>query len=212
MSYLTFPLLQSVSTTLRTLPTFAARKRYCDANFTRLAAGSGRIVYALDDCRVLKLAKNIKGVAQNTVESDYALHDMYDNIVTRVFDLDEDARWLVAERATKTTKKRFRNIVGLDFDVAFAYIAQRHYERTKPRFWLAPTPSLTPEQKVVLTALTDDHFFAGGLVGLMTDFDMPYGDFRRLSSYGEVCRDGQVQVVLSDYGLTEDVYASHYKR
>jgi len=204
VSYLTFPLLQSVSTTLRTLPTFAARKRYCDANFTRLAAGSGRIVYALDDCRVLKLAKNIKGVAQNTVESDYALHDMYDNVVTRVFDVDEDGRWLIAERAAKTTKKRFRNIVGLDLELVCTYLRKRI---GKYKYWTVP-----PEHVALVATLTDNHPFLGGLVSLMVDFGMPEGDFCRLSSYGEVCRDGKVQVVLSDYGLTEDVYASHYRR
>lgn len=203
MSYLTFPLLQSVSTALRTLPTFAARKRYCDSNFVKLAAGSGRIVYALDDCRVLKLAKNIKGVAQNTVEADYGMHDMYDRVITRVFDLDEDGRWLVAERAAKTTEKRFRAIVGLDLDVACAYIRQRK----TGHHWALPL-----NQEALLATLTDDHPFVGTLTGLVGDFDMPPGDLCRLSSYGEVCRDGQVQVVLSDYGLTEDVYASHYRR
>mgnify|MGYP001606343882 FL=1 len=193
----------SFSTILRSLTTFAARKRYCEANFTKLAAGSGRIVYALDDCRVLKLAKNVKGVAQNTVEGDYGLHDMYDRVITRVFDLDEDGRWLVAERAVRTTKKRFQAIVGLNLELVCTYLRKRS---GRYRYWSVPS-----EHQAAIATLTDDHPFLGGLTALMVDFGMPEGDFCRLSSYGEVCRNGKTQIVLIDYGLTEDVYASHYQ-
>ena len=54
----------------KSLRSFAERKRYCDANLQKIASGSGRIVYKVDNQKVLKLAKNKKGVAQNEIESE----------------------------------------------------------------------------------------------------------------------------------------------
>lgn len=39
------------------LRSFAERVRYCDANLQKLAAGSARIVYKVDDNMVLKLKR-----------------------------------------------------------------------------------------------------------------------------------------------------------
>jgi hypothetical protein len=40
---------------------------------------------------------------------------------------------------------------------------------------------------------------------------VPSGDLMRLSTYGVVKRDGQETIVLIDYGLTDDIYKTHYK-
>ena len=55
---------------LNNINSFANRIKYADNNLTRIGGGSGRIVYELNDTKVLKLAKNQKGVAQNNVEFD----------------------------------------------------------------------------------------------------------------------------------------------
>ena len=41
---------------------------------------------------------------------------------------------------------------------------------------------------------------------------MSIGDFGRISSYGEVNRNGKDKVVLTDYGLTEDIFKNFYQR
>ena len=54
------------------LKTFAARIKYCQARLQRISSGSSRIVYKIDSEKVLKLAKNRKGIAQNEAEGgDY---------------------------------------------------------------------------------------------------------------------------------------------
>ena len=54
------------------LKTFAARIKYCQARLQRISSGSSRIVYKIDNEKVLKLAKNRKGIAQNEAEGgDY---------------------------------------------------------------------------------------------------------------------------------------------
>src|ERR1700749_760360 len=65
--------LQDVVKNMSQLKTFTARLKYCKEHFQRLGAGSSRIVFLLPDGKVLKLAKNAKGLAQNNVESDYVL-------------------------------------------------------------------------------------------------------------------------------------------
>ena len=54
------------------LKSFNQRIQYCEKNLTRISSGSSRIAYKIDDTKVLKLAKNKKGIAQNNVEIDYS--------------------------------------------------------------------------------------------------------------------------------------------
>ena len=42
------------------LKSFNQRKNYCEQNLRRISSGSGRIVYQVDNEKVLKLAKNKK--------------------------------------------------------------------------------------------------------------------------------------------------------
>jgi mRNA-degrading endonuclease RelE of RelBE toxin-antitoxin system len=49
------------------LNSFNARIKYCNQHLTRISSGSSRVVYKIDDEKVLKLAKNKKGLAQNEV-------------------------------------------------------------------------------------------------------------------------------------------------
>ena len=54
------------------LTTFVERIRYCQTRLQRISSGSARIVYKIDNEKVLKLAKNRKGIAQNEAEGgDY---------------------------------------------------------------------------------------------------------------------------------------------
>lgn len=53
---------------------FAGKKRYCDERLQKLSSGSARIIYKVDEEKVLKLAKNAKGLAQNQEEArSYAI-------------------------------------------------------------------------------------------------------------------------------------------
>lgn len=49
----------------KSLKSFAQRVRYCDEHLQKLGSGSSRIVYVVDNDKVLKLAKNKKGLAVN---------------------------------------------------------------------------------------------------------------------------------------------------
>lgn len=48
---------------LDSMRTFAERKRYCEERLQQIGVGSSRIAYKVDNEKVLKLAKNKKGIA-----------------------------------------------------------------------------------------------------------------------------------------------------
>ena len=78
----------------KTLQSFASRKKYCDEHLKKIAQGSSRIVYYIDNEKVLKLAKNKKGLAQNEIEIDYSDDYMLTGIVAPVYDYHENFLWL----------------------------------------------------------------------------------------------------------------------
>lgn len=45
------------------ISTFIGRKKYCDERLQKIGAGSSRIVYRVDDEKVLKIAKNKKRIS-----------------------------------------------------------------------------------------------------------------------------------------------------
>ena len=69
--------------------------------------------------------------------------------------------------------------------------------------------NLTPEEIKKI----DENEFVQNLMSLINDYDMVYpGDFGKLSSYGEVMREGKPTIVLVDFGLTRSVYYDYYDR
>jgi len=86
------------------LTSFAARIRYCEEHLQRISSGSSRIVYKIDDEKVLKLAKNKKGLAQNEIEVMYGQSYDLESTVAHVFEHDENYLWVEMELARKVRK------------------------------------------------------------------------------------------------------------
>ena len=57
----------------KAIRTFVDRVNYCNSILKYLGRGSSRMVYEIDDEKVLKLAYNNKGIAQNRAEADWML-------------------------------------------------------------------------------------------------------------------------------------------
>ena len=51
------------------LTSFNKRIQYCQERLKRISSGSSRIVYMVDDTKVLKIARNQKGLGQNEIEA-----------------------------------------------------------------------------------------------------------------------------------------------
>lgn len=100
--------------TFKSLGSHAGRNRYAQEHLQRLAAGSSRIVYKIDDQKVLKLAKNDKGIDQNGTEIQWGNDALFDNILAQIFDYDDKDLWVEMELARKVSKPEFRKLTGFD--------------------------------------------------------------------------------------------------
>lgn len=195
------------------LNSFSARVRYCDAHLEKIKAGSGRVVYKIDDQKVLKLAKNPKGIAQNEVEIEWGNDNYFGGkILADVFDSDDNALWLEMELASKLTASKFKQIVGYDFETFRSMLLGTYY-KNNPKHRVSGDSYLSDIPEEVQQAVWDDpEMFFYDVFEFMDASDSPAGDFTRLSSYGIVNRDGHDMVIIVDYGLTNDVYSSEYSR
>ena len=189
------------------IKSFAGRIRFADQHLQRIGSGSGRIVYDIDGNKVFKIAKNTKGVAQNDAESDAGRYEDTHNIVTKIFEFDNNGSWIIAEKGKKVTENRIKELTGipsLDKLHSFLKIVIRNQKPGRNIFG----HHLTDEEK--------EFFWENELASDLADFAVNYGqevgDMGRPSTYGEVLRDGQPTIVLTDYGLSDEVYSTHYDR
>ena len=180
------------------LKSFSNKQKYAKEKLLgKLGAGSARAVFKIDDEKVLKVAVNEKGIAQNEQEAE-GYKQNYD-ILARVFDVDKDDMWLEMELAKKVTKSRFKTLTGVSLDDLQAYLI---YRDRGSRF-------IDKD----LIAKLDENGFIQDLMSFVGDYDYSIpGDFARASTYGEVLRDGKPKIVVIDFGLSKDVLDTYYRR
>jgi hypothetical protein len=188
----------------KTLNSFAARIRYCEEHLQRISSGSSRIVYKIDDTKVLKLAKNKKGLVQNEIEVSYSNDNMVDDIVAEVFDYHQDDLWIKMELARKMTVSDFKRITGFAWKDYVAGVTN-HGNKVNHRV----NRRTMPIDDELYQDMWEDEFIYD-IFSFIGNFDVPVGDLTRKNSYGIVKRGGGDAVVLIDYGLTNDVYDSYY--
>jgi mRNA-degrading endonuclease RelE of RelBE toxin-antitoxin system len=183
------------------LKSFNQRIQYCEKNLIRISSGSSRIVYKIDDTKVLKLAKNKKGLAQNEVEISFSNDYIWDSVVAEVFNYDEDNLWLEMELARKVSIGLFKTITGLSFKDYCDGL--RYYESQQSR---KGSLRYKPDNYDELWEID----FSLEMFTIVGSYDIPVGDLCKLSTYGVVKRDGTNQIVMIDYGLTNEVYHGFY--
>lgn len=186
----------------KTLTSYRARVEYCKERLTRLGAGSSRIVYQIDDEKVLKLAKNRKGLAQNYEEFSISDGDNHEDIVAKVLDHHPDDLWVEMELARKVRESDFSDILGFKLGDIFMYLKNHEaLSRGDDR------PHRLGEE---LSDMLDECEFIWDIMKIMDWNSVPAGDFGRVSSYGKVKRNGEDKIVLIDYGLTDSVAQTYY--
>jgi ribosomal protein S18 acetylase RimI-like enzyme len=126
--------------------------------------------------------------------------------ITEIYDCHPDNLWVLVEQAKKLTPTRFKELTGVSIELLNSFLSNQ-YSKNNPSKRMG-LRSMSPEMEQHL----HDNEFASGIMDVMLNYGMPAGDLGRLSSYGEVIRDGKPDVVLTDYGLSDEVYSSHYQR
>ena len=186
----------------KNLKSFNKRIKYCEQNLQRISSGTSRIVYKIDETKVLKLAKNEKGIAQNNTEINFSEDYLWDMVVAKLFDHDEDGLWVEMELARKVTTSIWNNIVGIPIDIFRDGTRFMEQQKGKTLYRLKE-----PERMEELY----ENDFTSTILDLIANYDVGSGDFGKLSTYGLVNRDGKDEIVIIDYGLTNEVYDSYYK-
>lgn len=192
------------------IKSYNGKLKYANERLQKISSGSARVVYKVDDEKVLKIAKNKKGIGQNSIESDWGLQRMSD-IVAKIFNTNEDHFWVEMELAKKLTPNRFKQLTGISLNEVQDMLRVMETLNNSSR-----RKYLKPEQLKQLhdefSQKVNDNQFLTSLTDMIMNFGMKYpGDFGRVNSYGEVLRDGVPIVVLVDFGLSESVWEDFYK-
>lgn len=198
----------------KSLPTFSARIKYCESKLQRISSGSSRIVYKIDDEKVLKLAKNKKGIAQNEVEDDYYLQQI--GCFAEVYDVDENHQWIEMQLARRPKVSDFKRIFGYGFDVICAwidycansygasYVRNVYYNRNEKYDKLFNSPEFEENYEYSIFEMLQ-HYLGDYQINEST------GDLKRISSWGLVKNNGQDDLVLIDFGLSDKVFNDYYR-
>jgi len=85
----------------KNIRSYAGKLRYAESHLGRpIGRGSSRVVYRVDNNKVLKLAKNKKGIAQNETEIHWSGDAVLGEILAQIFDYDrENSLWVEMELA-----------------------------------------------------------------------------------------------------------------
>ena len=196
--------------TLKQLKTFRDRKNYCDKYLGfNVGSGSSRLVYQLDDEKVLKLAKNEKGIAQNEEEYSFGQDNFVDvtpNIFNEMCDL-VNFTFIVSEYVLPAKEKDFMELYGINFNTFISVI-------NTVGVWYGRKRNLSAQvlSDDEMEYLQDKNPDIKEFVDYVSNYNPPIGDMLRLANYGMVIREGSPQIVLLDSGLSDEIYNKYYKK
>ena len=187
---------------LKKINSWAGKMHYLEGCLHRLGKGSSRAVYLLEPTKVIKLAINKKGIAQNEHESD--LKDgaaQYSDVMAQIIDYDENYLWVEMEVAKKLDFKLFRSITGLSFRtfsnamwrIGMSEMGYQRYYDDIPE---------EVKQNEFFQEIEDCANYLG----------ITASDLQSKNQWGMVTRDGMTKIVIIDYGLNNRIYNDYYKK
>jgi mRNA-degrading endonuclease RelE of RelBE toxin-antitoxin system len=183
----------------------------CNQNLQKLGVGSSRIVYDLGDNKVLKLAKNAKGLAQNSVEWDMYKYSGEIELLNITYECADDDSYVIAEKANKITKNKFVQLTHIP-NIKDIY-ELRDVLNNCLRVYFYPRnsyPNLTDEQVAYYNDLLENNDFISSLVTLINDFRIQLNDLLRPANLGIINENGKEKLVIIDYGFNDDVARNSY--
>lgn len=194
--------------------TFKSRLQYALDRAKKLGTGSSRVATTIEyqgRPTVLKIAKNQKGLAQNSVEADI-LSDGYASqlgILIPIIDYDEQNReptWVHTELAQKATDKQLCKAIGCDnldqlVNMAWAITGKKKYVGNYQSYISFLRQRGVPEERIEQMSE-----YANTLADLNSNFDVELGDFSRAANWGFY----QGKPVIIDIGFNSNVLKQYY--
>lgn len=187
---------------LSSLPSFASKVKYCKLHLgNAIGNGSSRMVFQIDDDKVLKLAKNNKGLAQNEAEADWGAQNY--EVLPILYQVDDDYNWLITEYVLPAKPQDFKHCLGMSFEEFCKVVGYINTQYNPPR---GRFPFKDYSETI------DNNEWLQKFYYYMSDYQPPLGDLQRIQNYGLCHRNGKAEIVLLDSGLTMDVWNDYYRR
>jgi hypothetical protein len=186
---------------------FAKQLKYAMERAAKLGTGSSRVAFEIPfegRPTVVKIAKNKKGLAQNSKEADYGLYRMYPDITIPLIDYDEKNDypiWIHFEKAEKLTELKFKAMTGFSFDNFGRLLKDDELRRTSTDY-MSYADNLSDEEK---NKIQNSELFYD-VTSLMGNFDILAGDLTRLANWGIY----QGRPVIIDLGFNSQVKKDFY--
>lgn len=196
---------------LSSIYSFRGRYNYCAQHLGKhVGKGSSRAVFQIDDEQVLKLAINDKGIAQNEQEGqkDYYLEQL--DVVPKLFETDDDYKWIISEFVLPAKTQDFRVCLGVDENTFYRFIITDWVERcgtSRDRQYQAH--NMLPNEKFEQLLENENLMPWDDYIG---NYRPAFGDMVAKRNYGMTLRDGNPTIVLLDSGLTDEIYDKFYRK
>lgn len=188
---------------LSSINSFRGRLNYCVKHLGfYIGKGSSRVVFQIDDEKVLKLALNQKGIAQNSQERQ--TYD--DDIFPKIFKSDENDLWIVSEYVLPAKSSDFKHCFGMTFRKFVSFIESCKHYRYGNKSW-----DMLPEDEWI-NYIENNEYLATFDEYIGNEGSIVVGDMERISNYGLAKRYGEAVVVLLDSGFNEEIWNRFYKR
>jgi len=169
------------------------RVEFAKKSFKLIGEGSARAAFLIPVGRVLKVAKNEKGMAQNCLE---AKPEMQRDCTNRIIMADPEGKWIIVKRAKKISEEKFEELTGFSFD-----------DFTDSLFYKFNNESDSDKPDNYSDIIKSDLFRSIAQMMVELDNDLQLGDLYRISSWGE----SEGKPVIVDYGLDRDIYQEYYE-
>lgn len=195
--------------------TFKSRLAYALERAKKLGTGSSRVATVIEyqgRPTVLKIAKNQKGLAQNSVEASI-LEDGYASqlgILIPLIDYDEQNRepsWIHTEMATKASDKQLSKIMGVSNLNDLVILANTIAGKSRYFTYDGLVARMRREGRTDAEIETATEY-ANILADLANSFDVELDDFARAANWGMY----QGKPVIVDVGFNSNVLKQYYSR
>ncbi|MBP5456187.1 MAG: hypothetical protein J6Y37_06780 [Paludibacteraceae bacterium] len=194
---------------LSSIPSFKKKVEYCNTHLGKpIGSGSSRKVYQIDDEKVLKLAFNKKGIAQNEAESEWYKQNF--DCIPKVYEADDNGLWVVSEYVLPAKVNDFKVCLGLTFDEFVSFIGAVYNQYDRNRFARYRPYRMMDDDR--FEELIETNEALQDINNYMSDYQPPLGDLTRLRNIGLAKRYGEPYIVFLDHGLTDDIFDQYYTR
>ena len=194
---------------LNKIDDFKQKVLYCQKHLgDYIGSGSSRVVFQIDDEKVLKLAFNDAGVEQNIEEYKWA--DGRYSIFPKIFDFDKNGSWIISEFVLPAEKE--------DFDYFFSKYNKAPWIRKWSEFvefiWSLDAIQNGYDWRIYndskIDALCKNPLF-GEIYDYVISNNIPIGDLTTINNWGLAKRNGDAMPVVLDAGWREGLNDEFYR-